>query len=209
MLFLFAIVGSVRTAVYAAGRTKGRYFREELKLLLVATTISVAGFFLLMSYDLISDRILYSLGSVEHSEGDMAVGQGISAILAMTLLYLSGLHSYSVWSVARKKSLHELKRLKLTFCSGLSWFPWTLALYPQATVSEDAWIWGILTAIQSSRISVRGFCPQHCFSLRRGSPVQPGSRCPHPNASRPWSPIPAQRRCAGKFYAERGVGGGD
>ncbi|WP_456365647.1 hypothetical protein [Thermococcus sp.] len=141
MVFL-VIIGGIGVALYVLGR-RG----IELKLFVIASAVSIAVFFVVMSYDIISGLLFYFLGSAGHFKGDMAVGWGISAILAMVIFHLSGVHSYSIGYVAHKKSLHELKRLKLTFCSGLVWFPWILTMYPQKAVSVDTWIWLMAIAV--------------------------------------------------------------
>ena len=146
-LLLLGIIGGVGAVVYAVKRTRGRSSKEDFKLLIIIVVILIACFFVFMSYDLISGLIFYSLGSAEHFTGDMAVGWGITAILTMSLFYISGLHAYSVREVAFKKPLYKLKRHRLSFCSGLVWFPWTLALYPQTFVNEDEWIWALMIVI--------------------------------------------------------------
>ncbi len=141
-LLILVFIGGIGVALYVLGR-RG----IELKLFVIASAVSITGFFIIMSYDIISGLLFHFLGSGEHFKGDMAVGWGIGAILAMLLFYLSGVHSYSVEMVAHKKPLRELKRLKLTFCSGLGWFPWILTMYPQRLVGEDAWIWMMVIAV--------------------------------------------------------------
>jgi len=141
LLFLI-VIGSIGVVLYAL-RRKG----VELKLFVIAATVSIAGFFVVMSYDIISGLLFYFLGSGEHFKEDMAVGWGVSAILGMVFFYLSGLHVYSVRKAAQTKSLRELRGLKISFCSGLGWFPWILALFPQDMVSEDAWMWVMMIVL--------------------------------------------------------------
>ena len=146
-LIFLGIIGGVGAVVYAVKRTRGRSSKEDFKLFIIIVVILIACFLGFMSLDFVSGLVFHFFGSAEHFTGDMAVGWGITAILLMSLFYISGLHAYSVREVAFKKPLYKLKRHRLSFCSGLVWFPWTLALYPQTFVNEDEWIWVLMVVI--------------------------------------------------------------
>ena len=207
MVFL-VIVGGIVVALYVLGR-RG----IELKLFVIASAVSIAGFFVVMSYDIISGPLFYFLGSGEHFTGDMAVGWGISAILVMVLFHLSGVHSYSIGYVAHKKSLHELKRLKLTFCSGLVWFPWVLTMYHQKAASVDTWIWlmAIAVFVVSSlsdwiikALRVEGiFVLNVLLALAVGYLFKPDAGVLIALVFFLGLLYLAQRRCVKKFYAEK------
>jgi len=146
-LIFIAILGAVGGVIYGIKRALTSSSNGGLKLFLIVITLGILEFVVIQSYDLISGLLFYFLGSAEHFRGDMAVGWGLSAVIAMFILYLSGVHSYSVQNVAYKKPLQELKKLNLTFCSGLAWFPWTLLLYPPGIISEDVWAWMMVILI--------------------------------------------------------------
>ena len=207
MVFL-VIVGGIAVVLFILKR-RG----VELKLFVIVSAVSIAGFFVVMSYDIISGLLFYFLGSGEHFTGDMAVGWGISAILAMVLFHLSGVHSYSIRHVACKKPLHELKRLKLTFCSGLAWFPWVLTMYPQKAVSVDTWIWLMAIAVFVvsflsdwivKALRVEGiFVLNVLLTLAVGYLFKPDNNVLMVLMLLLGLLYLAQRRCVKKFYAEK------
>ncbi|MDI3474275.1 MAG: hypothetical protein PWQ79_294 [Thermococcaceae archaeon] len=71
----------------------------------------------------------------------MVVGWGLTFILAMILFYSSGVHSWVLENNWWKITLRELKRTNPPFCSGLSWFPWTLLPVNPLGINVDYWIW--------------------------------------------------------------------
>lgn len=79
-------------------------------------------FILVFSSDFLSAVIFYFVGTAEHAYSDMIVGWGLAFVLVMVLLYSSGVHSWVFEIGWRKKTLKDLKRINVSFCSGMSWF---------------------------------------------------------------------------------------
>ncbi|NJF24145.1 hypothetical protein [Thermococcus sp. Bubb.Bath] len=116
---------------------KGLYFSAGTVLM----------FILIFSSDFLSAVIFYSIGTPERAYGDMILGWGLAFILAMILLYSSGVHSWVFESNWRKKTLKELKRIDISFCSGMDWFPWVLLTMGPSGINVNYWIWLMVSLI--------------------------------------------------------------
>jgi hypothetical protein len=143
----------------------------------------------------------------------MIIGWGLAFILAMILLYSSGMHSWVFEGSWQKKSLKKLRHINISFCSGMGWFPWVLLPMKPSGIKADYWIWLIM-----GLIFLFGFLTDRILRVLRPAGVLGFNfalslilyQLLHPDVSFLavlWLGLVgiylSQRRCIGKFNTEK------